>query len=353
MRPKSNTIELNGKRYDAKTGKVVTGSTIVKPGSKPAAAKTGGNIDGFSRRPKTVTRNKTTATAVHRKTEKSKTLMRNVVKKPAAPKPKAAIPAVKKSRPSIHMDIDPKRISRAKTVHKSPLVSKFGGTQKRVRPVTAPLPVKPAPDEPPMLHTHGKPDVASAKRKSVHQKALQKALDEATSHKQPKTKKTSRRQKLSHKLRVSNRTVNIAAASLAVMLLSGFVAYQNIPNLSMQIATARAGVNGTLPGYQPAGFGLVGPIRYQNGQIVLNYASRSDERQFKVSQTATQWNSDTLQENFLVSAEKTYQTFQNSGKTIYIYDDNNATWVDGGVWYQIEGNSALSNDQLLRMAASM
>lgn len=351
MRPKSNTIELNGKRYDARTGKVVTGPTVVKPGSKPVAAKAGGSIDGFSRRPKAAPRSRTTATAVHRKTEKSKTLMRNVVKKPVASKPKAAAPTVRKARPSVHVDIDPKRITRAKSVRKSPLVSKFGGSQKAVRPVTAALPVKSAPAEPPALKTHGKADIA--KRTSVHQKAIQTALDEATSHKQPKAKKTTRRQRLSRKLKVSNRTINIAAASLAIMLLTGFVAYQNIPNLSMQLATARAGVNGTLPGYQPSGFGLAGPIQYQSGQIVLNYASRSDDRQFKVSQSATQWNSETLQENFLAAAQKTYQTFQNSGKTIYIYDDNSATWVDGGVWYQIEGNSALSSDQLLRMAASM
>lgn len=352
MRPKSNIIELNGKRFDAKTGKIVASSTIVKPGSRPAATKTGGNIDGFSRRrPRAVARSSSTATAVHSRTEKSKTLMRSAVKKPVLPKSRPAAAVVRKARPSIHVDIDPKRVSRAKTVRKSPLVSKFGQSQKSVRPVTADLPVKPAPSKPPALRSSSK--AQSAKQSSAHKKAIQAALDSATGHKQPKAKKTTRRQRLSRKLRVSSRTVNIAAASLAVMMLVGFVAYQNIPNLSMQLATARAGVNGTLPGYQPSGFGLAGPIQYQSGQITLSYASRSDDRRFQVSQSTTQWNSETLQENFLASAQKTYQTFQSGGKTIYIYDDNNATWVDGGVWYKIEGNSALSSDQLLRMAASM
>lgn len=357
MSSKATTIELNGKKYDARTGKVLHAAQAsvsrVKVSDKPAADKKSvGSIDGFSRRP-TPARPKTTAHTVHKKAEKSKTLMRTAVKKPSAPAPKPAPTVARHRQPVAHIDIDPKRVSRAKAVPKSRLVSKFGTAQKPLKSVTTALPVRPAPAEPPTPHltAHRTPNISA--HKSVHHKAIQRALDDATSHKQPRAKKTSRRHRLSHKLRVSTRTVNVAAASMAVLLLVGFVAYQNVPNLSMRVATARAGVNGTLPGYQPAGFGLAGPIQYQNGQIVLNYASRSDQRQFTVRQKTTQWNSDTLLDNFIASNQKTYQTFQDSGKTIYIYDDDSATWVDGGVWYQIEGNSALSNDQLLRMAASM
>jgi hypothetical protein len=351
----SATIELNGKRYYTRTGKVLSAHEKVsgehREFVKPVGKKSGAALDGFRRR-KASTVRATTATAVHKKTEKSKTLMRAAVKKPAPAK--ATAPAVRKNaRHTPHLDIDPKRVSRAQTIRKSSLVSRFGAPGRAVKQITSVLPVRPEPDAPPMplLQEHHKPVIAEGK--ASHQKALQKALDKATSHKQPKVSKATRRQRLSRKLRVSNRTINVAAASLAAVLLVGFVAYQNMPNLSMRLAAARAGVEGGLPGYQPSGFGLSGPIKYQPGQITISYTSHSDSRKFQISQKASQWSSETLLENYVANGQKTYQTFQDSGKTIYIYDDNNATWVDGGVWYQIEGNSALNNDQLLRMAASM
>ena len=278
--------------------------------------------------------------------------MRHAVKKPAATK-SATTPVIKHQRPAPHLDIDPKRASRAKTVKRSSLVSRFGAPRRAVTPLTTALPVQPEPSAPvvPILGEHHKPVIAQ--KQSAHHQAMLKAIDNSASHNQPRAKKTTRRQHLSRKLRVSTRTINLAAGSLAAVLLVGFVAYQNVPNLSMRVATARAGVEGSLPGYRPSGFGLAGPIAYQQGQITLSYKSNSDERKFEVSQRASQWNSETLLENYVASGQKNYQTFQDGGKTIYIYDDDNATWVDGGVWYQIVGNSALSSDQLLRMAASM
>lgn len=347
MSLRSTTIELNGKRYDARTGKILSAHEKVAGGHsefvKPIAKNPGVSLDGFAKRK--------VAPAVHKKAEKSRTLMRGAVKKPVPPKAKAAA-TVTRQRHTTHLDIDPKRVSRAKSVKKSSLISKFGAPSRAVKPVTSVLPVRPEPSAPPLpLSEHRKSNIAD--KRSANQRILQKAIDSSTSHNQPKAKKTTRRQHLSRKLRVSNRTVNLAAASLAAVLLVGFIAYQNVPNLSMRVAAARAGVEGTLPGYQPAGFGLAGPIKYQQGEITLRYASRSDERKFQINQQASQWNSETLLENYVATGNKAYQTFQDKGKTIYIYDENNATWVDGGVWYKIEGNSALNNDQLLRMAASL
>lgn len=354
MSSRATTIELNGKRYDARTGKMLSAHETVtgtkKAYVKPATKQSGVALDGFSRRKAPVSeRSKTTGRTVSSKTEKSKTLMRSVVKKPAV-KPTATKPTVSRRGQTPRLDIDPKRVSRAKSVKQSNLVSKYGVPKKAITPITTTLPVRPEPEAPPMFAAHRKPVVED---KIDHSKKFQKAIDNATSHAQPRAKKPSKRQNISKKLRISNRTVNFAAVSLAVVLLGGFIAYQNVPNLSMRVAATRAGVEGRLPGYHPSGFGLSGPIKYQQGQITLNYSSNSDDRKFQVNQAASQWNSDSLAENYLVSANKTYQIFQDGGRQIYIYDDNNATWVDGGIWYKIEGNSALNNDQLLRMAASL
>lgn len=358
MKTTSNTIELNGRLYDAKSGRqlVRAGAHSMKPATASAKTKHhAGSIDGISKRkPISISAgNPRTKNTTHRKTEKSTTLMRTAVKKPTTAKAKTSQPTIRKHAPSVNVEIDPKLAKRASEIPRSPLVSKFNilkiKTQSNTTDISQP---KPAPKDPPRLSVKGdrKPKASSS---SIQKSTFLSAVDKASSHKQPKPKKMTKRQRLARKLKISNRMVNLGALGIAILLLGGFVAYQNIPNLSMRVAMARAGVNGTLPNYQPSGFGLVGPVHYQDGQIVANYSSHSDKRQFSINQTATQWNSEALLANFITMNNKTYRTYQNNGKTIYLYDDDSATWVDGGVWYRIEGNSALSNDQLLRMAASM
>lgn len=140
---------------------------------------------------------------------------------------------------------------------------------------------------------------------------------------------------------------------MAVLLVGSVFAFQNMPEIAMKIASTRAGLNANLPAYQPSGFALAGPIKYNSGEVTLNYKSNSDERAFNVVQKNSSWNSETLLENFVETNTRPYQTFQANGRTIYIYDGNKATWVDGGVWYNIDGQANLNSDQLLKIAESL
>ena len=349
MATKQHTIELNGKRYDTRTGKVLSANEVIQSGgqtyTKPVK-QSGVALDGFARqRVNHAERPKTAAYAVHKKTEKSKTLMRHAVQKPRI-KPELASPIRKHEVP--RTNIDPVRKSRAQKVRKSNLVQRFAAPRADIKPTTAALSVQPEPAHaPPLTLLNKHQEVFSANQKALHQ-----AVANASSHTEARAKKTTQRQRIAHKLKLSNRTVTLATASLSVLLLVGFVAYQNVPNLAIRLATTRAGVEGSLPSYQPAGFGVSGPIHYKQGEITISYKSHTDNRGFQVSQRNSQWNSETLLENHVASGQRAFQTYQDNGKTIYIYDDN-ATWVDGGVWYEIEGNSSLNSDQLLRMASSM
>ena len=119
------------------------------------------------------------------------------------------------------------------------------------------------------------------------------------------------------------------------------------------LAATRAGLNASIPTYQPSGFSMAGPIEYEPGVVTLNFKSNSDERSFAVTQKNSSWNSETLLENFVFATKQPYQTFQANGRTIYIYEGNKATWVDGGVWFNIDGKANLNSDQLLRIADSL
>lgn len=351
---KHTTIVLNGKRYDARTGQLLPATESVTVGKKTIVkpvAQQGVSMDGVNKKPMRLqpTRQQVTARTVHAKTEKSQTLMRTAVKKPVAIQPKTPAKPTVQRRTSARNIVDPKKVSHSQSVPKSSLVSRFGAPLvTAIKPKTEVLPVKPAPEHEPAFPFAQQ--IEQAVSPAIEQ--FQNIISEATSHTQQQIKKLTRRQKLSKKLNISTKTLNLAAASLSAVLLIGFIAYQNVPNLSMQVATARSGVQGSLPGYQPSGYGMNGPIQYNQGQIVINFKSRTDNRAFQVTQSTSQWNSDTLVENYVATNGRSYQTVQQNGKTIYIYDDN-ATWVDGGVWYRIEGESALNSDQLLRLASSL
>ncbi len=366
-------IELNGQLYDTTTGKLVTPATTAKQATAAPKKKTKPvqHIDGLVRKPqKATTRTTQPNTVSHRNAQKSTTLMRSAVKKPSTPaklhtkskqitsNDKNKITASPKNS---LFSLKPGRAIRAKQNSQSSLISKFGKTTT-IRPEALAVKEAPKPSDvaPPIKAyknttaspvSHASPKKLSANHQSrdVFQEALDKLADPKIVH----PKKPSISQRVSRKLHVSPRVVNFAVLAIVAVLVSTFVAYQNIPGVAMRIAATRAGFSASLPSYKPAGYAMNGHIKYQPGEIKVNYKSNSNNREFSVVQKNTSWNSESLLENYIASSGFNYQTIQSNGRTIYVYDGNKATWVDGGVWYNIDGQSNLNSDQLLRIAKSL
>lgn len=367
MAKSQHIIELNGQQYDALTGKIVVASpTKTSPPKSAKALKNAPkHVDGFVRRPGNIgadPRHAAPATkAVHQQPAKSQTLMRTAVKKPVNKKIHAkATPATtpKQSSPdapnSYVSSIKPGRAIRAVHIGQSSLISKFGKSAPSIKNEV--VPVKPAP-------AHIAKPAASKPKPTTHETQpakpkkssdpFHKAIENAVSHDQPKAKKPRVHHKIARTLHVSPRLVSFVGVSVLALGISGFLAYQNLPELAMRVASTRAGLNASLPSYQPAGFSMAGPIKYEPGTVTVNYKSNSDDRTFNVTQKNSSWNSETLLENYVSPTKEPYQTFQANGRTIYIYEGNKATWVDGGVWYNVDGETNLNSDQLLRIAESL
>lgn len=352
----THVIELNGQMYDAITGRPVSPTTRTKANRTPKSSSAPKHLDGFRRRPGVVTEAHTTTKPIHHKAQKSQTLMRKTVAKPTPATKihsKATSPShpVKPTEQPLRVEsIKPGRAIRASHVSQSSLITKFGKTPAPIK--SADMPVKPAPairqHKATITPTHS--PVAAVQ--AVPNK-FQKAIDNAVSHKAPKVKKPRVHHRIAKKLHVSPRIVSFSAMALTVLAVGGILAYQNMPEIAMRIASTRAGLNASLPAYQPAGFSLDGPIKYNSGEITLNYKSNSDDRAFNVVQKNSSWNSETLLDNFVNSNKRPYQTFEANGRTIYIYDGNKATWVDGGIWFNIDGKANLNSDQLLKIADSL
>lgn len=269
--------------------------------------------------------------------------MRPAVAKPTAKTPDAAKTdkPVAHKRPELSVKDTRERERRASRIEKSSHVSRFSKgiftpkISKRSEPLAVVAGSLAAPEA---QAAHSFPKTSATEQ-------FERAMHAAASHliKSP----------VDHAKRTKRRRLQYASFGVFAVLGLGFLAYQYIPNVKVQVAATRAGFSADLPDYSPAGFGLSGPVEAEAGKVSFKYASRTDDKAFKITQTPSNWTSQSLLNNFVVSSNKPYQTYQDQGKTVYIYDNSNATWVDGGVWYQLEGDASLTSDQLLRIANSL
>lgn len=341
------TIELNGKRYDARTGKVIDETPAVTQHHKATPKKPGGVIDGFVKAkelplakaaaPKPNSSNSEVRHAP-RAVKKSQTLMRSGLKKPVLNQGKTPTSTAPK-----HSHVNSVREKRAQNIQKSPHISKFGSSAtKSVIKKNAHLPVA----------TQGHQTVTAIAQSELHK--IEQALHNADTHLHKLEKDAIRRLPLLQRIGFKHKTANVSAMVAALLLLVSFFGYQNAPAIEMRVAATRSGVEAKLPNYKPAGYGVSRGIEVSPGKVSVNFVSRTDDKRFTVTQQASNWNSASLLANHVsrTRCNTCYQTWQNNGKTVYIYDNSNATWVNGGIWYEIKGDASLTSDQLLRLANS-
>lgn len=352
-----HTITINGKIYNASTGKPVVSTPVTKKTATSHAT----TVDGVIR-PTTVFQPKAAATPVkklahahavvaaqklHASPERTHTLKRAGLQKPGKTRTKAAnqtIALAQSANDQIHhLKHDQARAERARLIAKSQSISKYGTPRlSSVVRKSRPMPLAEAP-----VHAHA-PEAAPPVHKLTSHTVptkdtmIQNALHNATSHNQAL-----------HAIHRKHKKRRLTTAGVAAfVLLLGFIAYQNTTYLSVQFAAQNAGFHASLPGYKPTGFDVKGPVQHHGGQINLTYRSNTDDRAYTLSQSASNWDSSTLAST-LSQKGTAYQTVDAKGQTVYIYNQSSATWVNKGIWYQIEGDSKLSSDQLLKIVGSL
>lgn len=364
-------IVINGKTYDVRNRTLNPRAKTIAPAPKRK------NIDGFiavntitkkvratKSIPKPVRPTKipqsTPSRSVHHvaphRAEKSKILMRSGLRKPRL--------AVEKKTTSFiapqSIKIDKRRSQRAKTIPKSNLVKKFNNFTEHTAFKQRTLAVQPLSSTPPTKEAKKTSSwstdiipsrsIASSvatmtvsQSESLFQKAMQESKQEVY---QPSHKHTRRNHK-------AKKVLKFSSAFAIFLVIAGFLVLHNLPQLYIKLASSKAGFAANLPEYQPAGFRLQRPIEADPGQVSIRYVSQSDDRNFSIVQKASNWNSKSLLENFIHTNNKDYQTIEDGGKTIFLYDSNSATWVSGGVWYQLTGINFLNNEQIINIANSL
>ncbi len=331
MSSKQNIIEINGRRYDATTGQPIAKLAKLNTGAPKV-------IDGFrapaSRKSATTSKPARTPQPHHtRPVQKSKTLHRAAVRASQTPQKTAASPKI--AGPA------EERLSRANRHQKSSMISKFGSNAQpktNAEPALSAPVVLPLAQAPAVTSTRPAAAVAPQAAPSVSptpakHKASKKRLGRTALHK-PKF-------------------AAVAAAVAAVLVLGSYFTYLNVPNVALRIAASRAGMDANIPSYQPSGYAFTGPSSYSQGELTLQYKSNTDDSTYQVTEKESNWDSQSLLDNYVAKEHEQHLTFQERGLTVYVYDGSNASWVDGGVWYSIEGDAPLNTEQLLKIASSL
>lgn len=330
------TITINGRHYDARTGLAVDvpGAPVHTP-TAPTA-------------PTAHHRASTPATAIHARTQKSQTLHRKALKRPhtthtPAPKTDGHVIIPRKHKP-LHAAVP---VAQSEAVTKfAPHPVKQKAKVMDIGPVAHPHVVKAhaishVKAEKPLHAT--KPESRKTSQE-IKRSAIHQAIENTSVNHTPVKRRLLKRHP---------RAISIVSASIAIVLLGGYLTYLNMPSLSVRVAAAQAGINASYPNYQPDGYSLNGTVGYTQGKVTMRFASNGGPTGFTINQTKSNWDSAAVLDNFVTPRTgASYVPYTERGLTIYTFG-NNAAWVNGGILYTIEGDAPLSSEQIRRIATSL
>lgn len=303
-----------------------------------------GSIDGVRHKPGT-----------------SRTLMRRAVKKPAPStakqvkkqtpltpaKSKVTVTPVVAPKASLTR-VKPERQVRASQTGLSPRVAHFAqntvpaAVQKTIEVLQQPVSM-------PFAET-----ASEIQRSTVD--IFEQALARATSHEQPAPPlPLKKRHRAAKALKERMSWIVLVAAVLVVLL--GVWGYRSSQSVKLQLAGQKAGFSAVMPDYTPSGFTLT-TIDGKPGMVTMTYeemsAANGQGRRYTIVQKQSHWDSlslrDTLQ---LANGDSAISTINAGGRQVYVYGQNQAAWVSGGVLYQILGGGTLTTEQIQKIASTL
>lgn len=303
---------------------------------------------------------KSAAQGMHQRAQRSHTLMRTAVRKPA--KALSAASATKLPQPKTRgtASIDGARSARSHYISKNAKVRRFGhvssgGAGKAPRIMsraTLPLPSKPKIASDQQAVSKPLPSLVTSVSHQQLERLLDEALTKADAHKKALNGRS--RTGLWQKVKFAPRWLTFGVAFVVLVVVAGFVAWHKIPQVAMRVASTRAHVDAKIPAYTPTGFSLATPVKYENGSVSVKFKANDDgSRSFTLIQKSSNMDSKSLADSVIPRGAQV-QTSTINGTTVYIYGDNNdAAWVNHGVQYTIADNADLNSDQLLKLADSL
>ena len=175
------------------------------------------------------------------------------------------------------------------------------------------------------------------------------------------------RAKKAQKQKISNQEVKAFAISQAIeksrqeskkakkSKQKGFFANKKFLSFSLSFAVAIFGVGyltyTNLPdiadGYSPKG------LAYFDGNNV-NFEYKKNNSNYKIQQTQSDWDSSALLQNYVNQKwSEDYSTTYSNGLTIYSNHRGESVWVNNGKLYKVEASDKISDDEIRKIATSL
>lgn len=347
---KTHYIVLNGKRYDATTGALLdtAAATDVTNGfAAPSPKKT---IDNTVHTQNLAAQKSIPPKNPSQKSETIKTRARATIK----PTPAKTFSTIKNQYP-IHNNypastLIPKKLSinsvsttRLKRATTTPKSSKIGHFSAQpimpIRPQIVPIQVVQAPVQNHATSDHRKNTHKPQKEINIFKQALASAKSHENTYRPYVAKKSSKKYLMAFGI----------VALIACTTLLG-LSYRH--NIEAQVASIRAGFSVSSPSFVPSGFKQQ-TTAVEGKSVSINYVSPQDQTKYSLTQESSDWNSSSLLASVAAKSGNSYRVIINAGRTIFIYDQNKATWVDDGILYSISGNAPLTTDQITSIASSL
>ena len=152
----------------------------------------------------------------------------------------------------------------------------------------------------------------------------------------------------------SSRPKHLATAMIVTLLVlgMGFLTYKNLPNTRSVILSRDTGFLAQTPTFSLAGF-------YQQNQTAKfgyfssTYISNTDSRQYTISETPKNMTNQMLMNTYVATNYKNYLDLKFSNLELYVSSDlSKATWIKNNIWFKLTNKSALSLNQIIKLAQS-
>ena len=142
----------------------------------------------------------------------------------------------------------------------------------------------------------------------------------------------------------------MAVLSLALL---GYLVALNLPDLSVRVAAMQTGIEKAYPNYVPSSYKLDGLVKEDGGRLTMAFRNDNNES-FTLMEERSSWDSAAVLTNYVkTNWGEDYSVAKGQGLTIYIHESS-AAWVNGGVFYVIDGQTAnLNSSDLHDIAVSL
>lgn len=151
----------------------------------------------------------------------------------------------------------------------------------------------------------------------------------------------------------SNKKFLSFSLSFAVAIFGvGYLTYTNLPEISSWISEIQSGMTVETPSYIADGYSPKG-LAYFDGKNV-NFEYKKNNSNYKIQQTQSDWDSSALLQNYVNQKwSEDYSTTYSNGLTIYSNHRGESVWVNNGKLYRVEASDKISDNEIRKIATSL